>query len=306
MLISNPLGHELFEPTFYRLLVFLGIALLILLFIERRNLREFGSNKLFRRWRTWGIIAVIYVGSVLGGSLFIMILIAALTFQGLREYCSLVGLPQKYRQLLLIMGLVPAPIAVISREAFFLLAPLLMIIATLQPLLFKGIAETVRQLAFAVLGWAYIAWLLGHAVLIHDYIEGGDGILLALGVAIALSDVGAYIVGKVIGRHQLSSRLSPNKTIEGTLGNFIGAFAGVFLMRYVFPADTGYIMLSMISLMVAVGSIWGDLLESAIKREFGEKDAGHWLPGFGGILDRIDSFIISIPMIYYLLWIFNQ
>ncbi len=306
MLISNPLSHELFEPTVIRLVFFLAVALLILLFIERHHLSEFGKNTLFRRWRTWVIIAIVYVGGVLGGALFTMLLIAGLTFQGLREYCNLVGLPQKYRQLLLIMGLVPAPIAVISREAFFLLAPLFMIIATLQPLLFKGIAETIRQLAFAVLGWAYIAWLLGHVVLIHSFIEGGDGILLALAVAIAFSDVGAYTVGKLIGRHQLSSRLSPNKTIEGTLGNFIGAFAGVFLMRYAFPADTGFLMLSFISVLIAVGSIWGDLLESAIKREFGEKDAGHWLPGFGGILDRIDSFIISIPIIYYLLWIFNQ
>jgi phosphatidate cytidylyltransferase len=57
--------------------------------------------------------------------------------------------------------------------------------------------------------------------------------------------------------------------------------------------------------LIGGACIWGDLLESAIKREFGEKDAGDWLPGFGGILDRIDSLIISAPLVYYALRLFG-
>ncbi len=53
-------------------------------------------------------------------------------------------------------------------------------------------------------------------------------------------------------------------------------------------------------MLVAVGAVWGDLLESAIKREFQVKDAGTWLPGFGGLLDRVDSLIIAVPLVYYL------
>ena len=276
MLFANPIDHALFYPTVIRLGAFLGIGLIVLLFVERRRLREFGSNVLFRRWRTWLAIAVVYVFGVLSGPLPVVLLVGGMTFQALREYACLARLPADYRQILLVMGLLPAPVAVLSIESFYFLAPLLLIVATLQPILFKGDAEGVRQLAFAVLGW---------------------------GVAVAMSDVGAYVTGKAFGKHKLSPRLSPNKTVEGALGNFIGAYAGVILMAYAAPPGTGSMLLVALPALIGVACIWGDLLESAIKREFGKKDAGEWLPGFGGILDRIDSLIISLPLVLYVFWL---
>ena len=303
MLFANPIDHALFYPTVIRLGAFLGIGLIVLLFVERRRLREFGSNVLFRRWRTWLAIAVVYVFGVLSGPLPVVLLVGGMTFQALREYAYLARLPADYRQILLVMGLLPAPVAVLSIESFYFLAPLLLIVATLQPILFKGDAEGVRQLAFAVLGWGYIAWFLAHMVLIHQHVGGGEGILLVLGVAVAMSDVGAYVTGKAFGKHKLSPRLSPNKTVEGALGNFIGAYAGVILMAYAAPPGTGSMLLVALPALIGVACIWGDLLESAIKREFGKKDAGEWLPGFGGILDRIDSLIISLPLVLYVFWL---
>jgi phosphatidate cytidylyltransferase len=303
MLLTNTLDHTLFLPTVIRLGGFLVIGLIVLLIVERHRLREFGSNVLFRRWRTWLAIAVVYVFGTLSGPLPMVLLVVGITLQALREYAQLAGLPADYRRILLIMGLLPAPVAALSLESFFLLAPLLLIVATLQPILFKDDTEGIRQLAFAVLGWGYIAWFLGHMVLIHQYVEGGEGVLLALGVAVAMSDVGAYAMGKTLGKHKLSPRLSPNKTVEGTLGNFIGAYAGVILMAYAMPPDTHSMMLVVLPALIGATCIWGDLLESAIKREFGEKDAGKWLPGFGGILDRIDSLIISLPLVLYVFWL---
>mgnify|MGYP001819588539 CR=1 FL=1 len=303
MWLLNPYYHPLFLPTVIRLGAFLGIGLAALLFVERHRLREFGSNVLFRRWRTWLMIAVVYVSGTLSGPLPIVLLVGGMTFQALREYAQLAGIPRDYRGILLVMGLLPAPIAVLSIESFYFLAPLLLIVATLQPILLKDEAKGIRQLAFAVLGWGYIAWFLAHMVLIHQHVEGGEGILLALGVAVAMSDVGAYTIGKTFGRHKLSSRLSPNKTVEGTIGNFIGAYAGVFLMAYALPSGLGIWMLLALPALIGAACIWGDLLESAIKREFGKKDAGEWLPGFGGILDRIDSLIIVLPLVLYMFWL---
>jgi phosphatidate cytidylyltransferase len=140
-------------------------------------------------------------------------------------------------------------------------------------------------------------------VLIHQHVQGGGGILLALGVAVAMSDVGAYVMGRSFGRHKLSPRLSPNKTVEGTLGNFIGAYAGILLMAYAIPDGTPIPLLLGLPALIGLACIWGDLLESAIKREFGKKDAGEWLPGFGGILDRIDSLIIALPLVLYVFWL---
>jgi len=305
MWLINPYYHPLFLPTVVRLGAFLAIGLAVLLIVERHRLREFRSNVLFRRWRTWLTIAVVYVSGTLSGPLPIVLLVGGMTFQALREYAQLAGLPGDYRRILLVMGLLPAPIAVLSIESFYFLAPLLLIVATLQPILFKGDAEGIRQLAFAVLGWGYIAWFLAHMVLIHQHVEGGEGILLALGVAVAMSDVGAYVTGKTLGKHKLSSRLSPNKTVEGTMGNFIGAYAGMFFMAYAMPAGLDIWILLTLPALIGAACIWGDLLESAIKREFGKKDAGEWLPGFGGILDRIDSLIIALPLVLYMFWLSN-
>jgi len=303
MWFASPFDHPLFLPTVIRLGTFLGIGLVILLIVERHRLREFGSNVLFRRWRTWLMISVVYVAGTLSGPLLLVLLVGGMTLQALREYSQLAKLPDDYRHILLIMGLLPAPIAVLSIESFYFLAPLLLIVATLQPILFRGDANVVRQLAFAILGWGYIAWFLAHMILIHQHVEGGEGIVLALGVAVAMSDVGAYTIGKAFGKHKLSPRLSPNKTIEGTLGNFVGAYAGIFLMAYAVPSHLGIWIWIVLPAFIGAACIWGDLLESAIKREFGKKDAGDWLPGFGGILDRIDSLIIVLPIVLYLFWL---
>jgi len=178
--------------------------------------------------------------------------------------------------------------------------PLLLIVATLQPLTFGDVRQGVRHLSFAGVGWAYMSWFLAHAVLIHKWLEDGPGVLLTVGTGVAVSDVGAFIVGKTFGKHKMAPRISPNKTYEGAIGNFLGAYLGVGLLHFALPEQT-MLLLFALPPLIALGAIWGDLFESIIKREFGAKDAGAWLPGFGGLLDRIDSFIMVIPLVYYFL-----
>ncbi|HMA35480.1 MAG TPA: phosphatidate cytidylyltransferase, partial [Chloroflexia bacterium] len=126
----------------------------------------------------------------------------------------------------------------------------------------------------------------------------GQGILLALGTATALSDVGAFVVGSRLGGPKLAPGISPNKTWAGAAGNLLGAYLGTGLLAFALPASW---LLAVLPLIVAGGAIWGDLLESRIKREFGAKDAGNWLPGFGGLLDRVDSLILVGPLVFYFL-----
>ena len=301
MSFVNPLSDPLFAPTAYRMLALLGVALVLLLITERRRLRPIAQNVLLRRWFSWAVLAPLYLCGILSGVGAITVLIAILTFQGLREYAGLVQLPPNYRRVLIVMGLVVAPMAAVSVKGFYMLGPLLLILATLQPLLFGSVKSGVRQLAFAALGWGYISWFLAHIILLARLIEGGVGIVLAILAAVGLSDVGAFAVGTVFGKHKLSPRLSPGKTVEGAIGNFLGAFAGATLMSFALPHDNVIALMIVLTVLVGAGAIWGDLVESAIKREFGAKDAGTWLPGFGGILDRIDSLIIVAPLAYYFL-----
>jgi len=247
------------------------------------------------------VIAPIYLFAVLSGQITTLLLVTFLVFQGLREYAHLVDLPRTYRWVLIGMGVIVAPIALVSLDGFHLLPPLLLIIATLQPLVFSHVRVGVRHLAFAALGWGYIAWFLAHMLLIHKSIDGGSGILLAVGLAVAMSDVGAFVLGRSFGRHKMAPRISPNKTWEGTAGNFLGAYLGVALMGFALPQGAFWWLAVALPLVIALGAIWGDLVESVIKREFEVKDAGAWLPGFGGLLDRIDSLLLVVPLTYYFL-----
>ena len=104
----------------------------------------------------------------------------------------------------------------------------------------------------------------------------------------------------------MAPRVSPNKTFEGAAGNLLGAYLGIALTHFALPEETRLRTVMALPALIALGAIWGDLVESAIKREFGAKDAGAWLPGFGGLLDRIDSFIMVIPLVYYFLTLTKQ
>ena len=299
--LTNPIDHPLFFPTVERWGGLLVIALIGILIAMRYREGKLRDDELFIRWRTWAFIAPVFLLGILGGALPRLLLITGLIMQGLREYTKLVDLPTAYRNVLYGMALLVPPVAFLSLEGFYLMAPMLLIVATLQPLLLGNIRNGVRHMAFAAFGWGYLAWFLGHALLIQQYIEGGLGIILTLGLAVAMSDVGAFIVGKTFGKHKLSQRLSPDKTIEGVFGNFIGAYAGVLIMSFALPGPIRTAAIIGLSILVGIGSLWGDLVESAFKRDFGIKDAGAWLPGFGGLLDRIDSLLIVLPLSYYAL-----
>jgi phosphatidate cytidylyltransferase len=127
----------------------------------------------------------------------------------------------------------------------------------------------------------------------------GIALFVALAVACAGSDVGAFMVGRTFGRAKLAPRLSPNKTRAGVIGNIVGAAIGLAAFTPALVPAFGVGFVAALVPIVACGSVWGDLLESAVKREAGAKDAGAWLPGFGGILDRIDSLLITVALAYW-------
>ncbi len=116
-----------------------------------------------------------------------------------------------------------------------------------------------------------------------------------------MSDTWAYFVGRKFGKHKLSQKISPKKTVEGAIGGVVGAVVfcvGTFLVcdRFYFTNDTVDIRWVVITAIVtSVLGMCGDLSASVIKRNFGEKDFGNIFPGHGGVLDRIDSILVTMP-----------
>lgn len=126
-------------------------------------------------------------------------------------------------------------------------------------------------------------------VLYSDY---GIQTMFWLLATVAVTDIGAYFVGKVIGKTKFSDT-SPNKTLEGVFGGIILAtIFGTYIGLYIAPFWTAMI----VTIVTATASVFGDLFESYLKREAGVKDSGDILPGHGGILDRIDGYLFAAPM----------
>tara|TARA_Y100001968_G_C19340664_1_gene709329 strand:- start:848 stop:1231 length:384 start_codon:yes stop_codon:yes gene_type:complete len=117
---------------------------------------------------------------------------------------------------------------------------------------------------------------------------------------IVASDIGSYIIGSRFGRRQLSP-ISPGKTVEGALGGFVCAMAVGAIGGQLFEWNYGLFMGAILGGFVALFALVGDLTESMMKRNAGIKDSGDVLPGHGGILDRIDSYLFTPAVVYYYL-----
>lgn len=150
-------------------------------------------------------------------------------------------------------------------------------------------------------GIFYVSWLFSFLIKIRFLLPGTDGVkLLAFILLVTKSgDIGALLVGGAIGRHPLLPRVSPNKSLEGSLGSFAVSTLVAIVFHWLLPP--GRFPLWQVALMGAffggIGQL-GDLSESLIKRDCQVKDSGKLLPGMGGILDVIDSILFSAPAFY--------
>jgi phosphatidate cytidylyltransferase len=128
----------------------------------------------------------------------------------------------------------------------------------------------------------------------------GRMLILYLIIVTKSGDIGAYIIGTLWGRHQLIPRISPKKSIEGTVASVIISFSAAVLCKGLLPAVSLANIFAIGALLSIIGQI-GDLSESLIKRDCGVKDSGSVFPGLGGMLDMIDSLIFTAPILYFYL-----
>lgn len=142
----------------------------------------------------------------------------------------------------------------------------------------------------------------------HGLPIGGFYLIMALGAG-WVSDTGAYFIGTFFGKRKLSPQVSPNKTVEGTIGGVASCAVFLLLLAFVYARvlegrfpwvemQVNYLMIGLLSPVLSLIGVLGDLSASAIKREYGVKDFGHLMPGHGGIMDRFDSVLFTLPAVY--------
>jgi len=153
--------------------------------------------------------------------------------------------------------------------------------------------EVLPRWGAAVGAWLLVGFFLGHAVWVRRY--GVAPVVFLLGVVWA-GDIAAYYVGSALGSTPLAPAVSPKKTVEGSVGGFVGAMAAALVLSLVLPVDHSLFTGLLWGAALNVVAQLGDLMESLLKRCAGVKDSGTAFPGHGGVLDRVDAFLPTLPL----------
>ncbi len=261
----------------------------------------------------FGILAfAIVIGVLRIGWTLMLPVLAFAAFQGLREFRGMTfrhGLELSnqsaywFGTFILIASLPVWPQDVPWRE--FVVAA--SVIAMLVGEVIRPSGVPLERVVYSFFGIIYIPYLMSYALLLRYTPNDTQGfwyLLLVLLGAYA-SDTGAYFAGGLFGKTKLAPEISPSKTIEGAIGGLVFSFLFVFLLseslRAFAPPGANVYDALIFSLLVSSTAQLGDLAESVIKRSLGAKDSGNFLPGHGGILDRMDSILFALPVAYYFL-----
>lgn len=264
---------------------------------------DLGLNKNATRMLTGLIMGTIVLGCIMAGGLWLLALLVFMLIAGSYEYVKILNHKGFYPSLKVIYLTEAILTTVVYFKRFDLVAITLTICAmcSFMWVLFRGRQPYIANVATTLLGMVYCGWFPLHLLFLRDLscdkYDSGLGFVVMMFTAILLTDIGCYYVGSKFGKHKLAPVISPNKTIEGSIGGMFFAILGaVGIGLYL---DVQWYVALFAGVMCTVFAQIGDLCESLIKRDAGVKDSGTSLPGHGGFLDRTDSFILTIPMMYY-------
>lgn len=174
----------------------------------------------------------------------------------------------------------------------------------------RGAPAAGTDWAISLAGIVYFGWMVSYFMLLRETIRDGLGWTLVVLPSIWLSDTGAYLAGKRWGRHAMAPRLSPKKTWEGFVGGLVwglvfgGLIGWIVSLRAGPDTALGFGSGAVVGLVTALAAVLGDLSISMFKRQVGIKDTSNLLGAHGGLLDRIDSWLIGGPVAYYLIRLF--
>lgn len=232
-------------------------------------------------------------------------LVAAAAAVAAWEYCSITYGDEHRTGKILTSALAPGLVAVFFAAPDWALeaaVAAVVAVALCFLLTFRDISKVSHRLASSVTALLYGGVFLGLLVVLHAQPSGPLWIIMTL-VVVWMSDTGAYFTGRALGRHSLYESVSPNKSIEGSVGGLLGSIAGAFFCNWLFVqiGDWNALSATMLLALAIPANVLaqlGDLAESLIKRAHDADDSGTILGGHGGLLDRIDGLMFAAPWFY--------
>ena len=270
-------------------------------------------SNLQQRLLTAGIVIPILLVLFYLGGLWFLGLAEVVILIGMLEFCRMVkakGFPAHT-----ILGTIAA--LSLGVAAYFTRLDLIVMILTLAGLAIlaaqlssKDLKTAIISTSATMMGVIYVGFFLCHIVLLRNW-DGTKGrvdiglFLIVLTIAITfLNDAGAFFIGRKWGKHKMTPVISPKKSWEGVGGAIVFGIAGSALTKLVFDkwiltTNLAWSHCIILGALLVCAAIVGDLVESLFKRDAGIKDSGTIVPGHGGILDRLDSIVFTVPVCYY-------
>ena len=273
---------------------------------------ENDRTELEQRIRSWWVIVTLFTVAMVLNQAVSVIFFAFVSFLALKEYLSIIPTRRADRRVLFWAYLaIPIQYYWVARGwygMFIIFIPVYVFL--LLPMRMVIIGETKDFLrAAGTLHWGVMTWVFGisHIACLLSLPEaknpaaGGAGLVLFLVFLTQFNDVAQYVWGKMLGRHKIIPKVSPNKTWEGFLGGVATTtLLSVLLSGWLTPLRLEAAVAA--GLLISVAGFIGDVTISALKRDFSLKDSGSMLPGHGGILDRVDSLTYTSPLFFHFIY----
>lgn len=270
------------------------------------------QKELYLRMRSWWIMVAVFSLSLALGRAGSLLFLGLLSFFALREYFTLVPhRPQDWTVVMLTFLAIPLQYLCIGLEKIDLsisFIPLyILFVVTAADVLAgtpSGFLVSIGTVAWGAIIIVFGLSHLGLLVILPASVNPGGGalgLLIFLVCLTEISDVVQFLAGKSLGRHRIIASVSPNKTWEGLIGGLaVISVLAAFFAPWLTPMNYREGMIA--GILIGLAGFMGDITVSTLKRDLGVKDCGTLIPGHGGMLDRIDSLILSAPVFFHFLY----
>ena len=310
----NPLSNPIFLPFIERTAFLFVIGFLLILISNRLEFKGLFKTNLGERYFGWLILTPIYLAGIFAGRIPGLLVLLIFVYLAIREISVVAKLPSAYKFTLIALAVWSLFLTSYYTQYFYSLPLFYFVVLTLVAIRMNDGERGFYHVAISLFASIWIIFGISHFVLLghlNNTIDNTRSLLLLIILAVSLSDIGAYVFGRLFHKlnfldaYRIAPNISPNKTYVGILGHIIGAGIGIYVMYFALGKYLPLYQWLIVTVLIGVFSMVGGMTNSLFKRYYQIKDSSQLIPGHGGVLDRIDSTVrVVVVLYYYFLFIF--